>query len=177
MKVLAHPMRQRILQELARDREATSTSLAGRLGVTTGSTSYNLRVLADHGFVEEIPGRGNGRERWWRPVEQDLRFPRHSEQSEAMRAAFREMTALRLADDQEALGRFLQHRDELGAWSDALPFSRGTVRLTLTELEQFFEEYLALLAKYAARTREEAGREDERDVLAYFLAFPDVPAE
>jgi DNA-binding MarR family transcriptional regulator len=57
MKVLANPMRQQILEELHRVGQATSTTLAHTLGVTTGNTSYNLRVLAEHGFVEEVVGR------------------------------------------------------------------------------------------------------------------------
>lgn len=170
MKVLAHPIRQRILEELHRAGEATSTTLAGTLGVTTGNTSYNLRVLAEHGFVEEVPGRGNGRERWWRRVPQDLRFPPHSTQNDAMRAAFRALNRLGLAEDQKALNRFLGRRDALGEWADALPFSRGRLRVTPAQLEQFFEEYLALLTKYANGTDPDA-----RDMRAYFVAFPDVP--
>ncbi|GAB3946188.1 helix-turn-helix domain-containing protein [Kribbella albertanoniae] len=173
MKVLAHPIRQRILSELQRGGEVTSTTLAHKLGVTTGNTSYNLRVLAEHGFVEEVPGRGNGRERWWRGSVQDLRFPRHSEQGEAMRAVFQEFNNLALAEDEEALHRFLRRRDELGPWADALPFSRGTVNVTLGQLEEFFEEYIALLMKYADSTN----APDARSVRAYFLAFPEVPSD
>lgn len=172
MKALAHPIRQQILEELRRAGEATSTTLAGMLGVTTGNTSYNLRVLAEHGFVEEVPGRGNGRERWWRVVPQDLRFPPHSAQNEAMRAAFHEVNKLGLAEDQQALSRFLNRRDALGEWADALPFSRGRLRVTPAQLEQFFEEYVALLTKYA---NDADADPDARDVRAYFLAFPDMP--
>ena len=38
-------------------------------------TSYHLRVLADAGVIEEVPGQTNGRERWWRAVLVDLREP------------------------------------------------------------------------------------------------------
>lgn len=131
MKALAHPIRQRMLTEVRRAGEVTSTTLAQTLGVTTGNTSYNLRVLAEAGFVEEVSGRGNGRERWWRIVDQDVRFARHSEQDEATRAAFQEFSNLALVEDQEALQRFLRERDELGPWADALPFSRGSVEVTL----------------------------------------------
>lgn len=176
MKVLAHPVRQRILNELHREREATSTTLAHKLGVTTGNTSYNLRVLADHGFVEEVPDRGNGRERWWRTVPLDLRFPRHSEQDEATRTAFLEFTSLSLVEGQESLQRFLRHRDELGPWADALPFSQGAVRVTLDQLKDFFEEYVQLVIKYANRAEETGDQDEARSVRTYFVAFPDVPA-
>jgi DNA-binding transcriptional ArsR family regulator len=68
LRGLAHPMRVRILTSLREDGPATATGLAGRLGESTGSTSYHLRQLAAYGFVAEDTGRGVGRERWWRSV-------------------------------------------------------------------------------------------------------------
>ncbi|MSW72103.1 MAG: helix-turn-helix domain-containing protein [Actinobacteria bacterium] len=51
---------------LRSDGPATATVLAGRLGLNTGATSYHLRQLAQHGFIEEDTERGNARDRWWR---------------------------------------------------------------------------------------------------------------
>jgi hypothetical protein len=39
--------------------------LARRLGESSGSTSYDLRVLARSGAVVEDPDLGTRRERWW----------------------------------------------------------------------------------------------------------------
>jgi hypothetical protein len=36
------------------------------MGESSGLTSYHLRALASAGLVEELPDRGNGRDRWWR---------------------------------------------------------------------------------------------------------------
>jgi DNA-binding transcriptional ArsR family regulator len=70
LKALAHPLRMRLLAALRYHGPATATMLGERLGESSGSTSYHLRVLAEHGFIEEVPGhaggRGRGRERWWR---------------------------------------------------------------------------------------------------------------
>jgi predicted ArsR family transcriptional regulator len=175
VKVLANPLRQRILQQLTQDGEATSTTLAAKLGVTTGGTSYNLRVLAEHGFVEEIPGRATGRERWWRSADRSLRFPPYREQSAAMRAAMDELNQLWFAQDLEAMARFFQARDSLGAWSDALPYSRGSIRVTLDELREFFEEYLALLQRF--NRPDEEVPDDARTVLTHFVAFPEIAGE
>jgi DNA-binding transcriptional ArsR family regulator len=70
VRVLAHPLRVRIVGELRIHGPATATILAGRLGESSGATSYHLRVLAEHGFVEEDSGRGTGRERWWRAAQE-----------------------------------------------------------------------------------------------------------
>lgn len=66
LRGLAHPLRMRILDILRLDGPSNSTQLAERVGESTGTVSWHLRQLAHHGFIEEDPGRGNQRERWWR---------------------------------------------------------------------------------------------------------------
>ncbi|HEY6416788.1 MAG TPA: helix-turn-helix domain-containing protein [Acidimicrobiales bacterium] len=66
VRALAHPLRVRLLGSLRFDGPGTASILGERLGESSGATSYHLRVLADHGFIEEDPSRGRGRERWWR---------------------------------------------------------------------------------------------------------------
>jgi DNA-binding MarR family transcriptional regulator len=173
LKVLTNPLRTRILRTLRRVGEATSTTLAKELGVTTGGTSYNLRVLADHGFVEEIPEKSNGRERWWRSTRRGLRFPRYSEQNEEMRAVFDDLNRQWFEGDLAGMAAFERVRDELGDWGDALPYSRGEIMVNLAELEQFFYDYLALLERYKDRPPSEGAR----PVLTRFIAFPEIPTE
>ncbi|MFF2846119.1 helix-turn-helix domain-containing protein [Streptomyces sp. NPDC058001] len=68
LRGLAHPLRMNIFELLSLDGPATSTRLAERLGENTGTVSWHLRHLAEHGFIEEETGRGTKRERWWRRV-------------------------------------------------------------------------------------------------------------
>ena len=172
LKALAHPLRQQMLRQLNRDGPATSTSLAQALGQNTGTTSYHLRRLAEQGFVEELPDRGRGRERWWQARSQDIRFPPRSRMDPDTRAAFDEFGRLGLSDDLEAFARFQQQRDSLGDWGDALVFGRGALRLTLPELLRFWQDYLELYDRYATRPKPLA--DDARWVLARFVAFPEV---
>lgn len=65
VKVLAHPLRSRLLSALRSGGPATATALAQHLDTNTGATSYHLRKLESVGLVEET-GEGRGRERWWR---------------------------------------------------------------------------------------------------------------
>lgn len=64
MRVLAHPLRSRLLAELRLHGRATATSLAASLGTNTGATSYHLRKLAEVGLVVDT-GEGTGRRRLW----------------------------------------------------------------------------------------------------------------
>lgn len=65
LKALAHPLRQRILFALRVVGPSTATRLAEQMGESSGLTSYHLRSLASAGLVEEVPERGDGRDRWW----------------------------------------------------------------------------------------------------------------
>jgi predicted ArsR family transcriptional regulator len=174
LKALAHTRRQAILQQLDRTGPATSTGLARDLGWNTGATSYHLRELARYGFVEELPERARGRERWWRAVRHDLRFPRRSQQSREARAVIDEMNRRSFADDFEAFTRMQAESAEPGDWGDAYPFSRGSINVTVEELAAFFEQYIELLKRYQ-RPAEDAP-EDARLVLTRFFAFPAPPS-
>ena len=70
LKALGHPVRLRMLGLLRIEGPATATTLAARLGLNTGATSYHLRQLAQHGFIVEDAERGNARDRWWRAAHQ-----------------------------------------------------------------------------------------------------------
>ena len=66
LRALSHPVRMRLLGMLRTLGPATASQVARRLGLNSGATSYHLRQLAEHGFIEEAPELGNKRERWWR---------------------------------------------------------------------------------------------------------------
>ncbi|MEU0445643.1 ArsR/SmtB family transcription factor [Streptomyces tendae] len=168
LKALAHPRRQRVLHHLSLHGPATSATLARSLGLNTGATSYHLRELARYGFVEETE-RGGGRERWWRAVPRDRRFPPRSRQSPGTRHVMDELNRHAYAADLELFER-LRRTAADDAWADAYPYSRGTIRLTLPELHAFFEEYIALLNRYKRPADETPP--GARTLLTRFLAFP-----
>lgn len=70
LRGLAHPLRIQLLRALRHQGPATASQLAERLGESSGATSYHLRQLAAHGFVEDDPTQGKGRERWWKAAQQ-----------------------------------------------------------------------------------------------------------
>ncbi|WP_431771346.1 helix-turn-helix domain-containing protein [Streptomyces cucumeris] len=85
LRGLAHPLRMRLYELLTLDGPATATLLARQLGENTGTVSWHLRHLAEHGFIEEDTARGTRRERWWRkagPVN-DLRIADFRDDPEA----------------------------------------------------------------------------------------------
>ena len=65
VKVLAHPLRSRLLGTLRRGGPATATTLASALSTNSGATSYHLRKLESVGLVADT-GEGTGKQRLWR---------------------------------------------------------------------------------------------------------------
>lgn len=171
LKALAHPRRQRMFQHLTLNGPATSATLARALGLNTGSTSYHLRELARHGFVEELGEMsGHGRERWWRAVPGDRRFPPRSRQSAELRQVMDEVNHHAYAADLELFEQLQRDTTGTGPWADAFAYSRGTLRLTPPQLREFFEEYVALLNRY--KRPEAETPPGARTVLTRLLAFP-----
>ena len=65
VKVLAHPLRSRLLSTLRKGGPATATDLATALGTNSGATSYHLRKLESVGLVADT-GEGEGKRRLWK---------------------------------------------------------------------------------------------------------------
>ena len=180
VRVLAHPLRSRLLSELRRDGPATATDLARRLDTNTGATSYHLRKLAEVGFVDEAGG-GAGRERRWRAAHEfttlSLRDLEGDPDAEAALAwlhgeYFRQFAdkARRWAEAQA--GWSLEWREAAGA-SDSM------LELTPAELTAMQDEIWEVTERYrtAARARvEEDGDEtdDRHRVFFYMHCFPDT---
>jgi DNA-binding transcriptional ArsR family regulator len=74
IRALSHPLRVRLLDLLRFEGPSTATLLARRVGESSGATSYHLRQLARHGFIEEEQRDGR-RERWWRHRERRVVAP------------------------------------------------------------------------------------------------------
>ncbi|MCF6474448.1 MarR family transcriptional regulator [Nonomuraea sp. MG754425] len=153
LKALAHPMRRRMLTHLNVHGPATSTTLGELLGAKTGTTSYHLRQLEKYGFIEEIPERSSGRERWWRRAElpRDLRLPTPGEVAPDDRAVLEEFHRVGYEEDRVLFERFpAAYRADPG-WAKG---SRGLARMTKEELDAFFDEYVALLLRYSHQAGE-----------------------
>lgn len=89
IKVLAHPLRMRLLGLLRVDGPATATDLASKTGHNSGATSYHLRQLAAVRLVEEEPDLGNKRQRFWKASQEGMswRDSEHDDEPEAHAAA------------------------------------------------------------------------------------------
>ncbi|MBU2664502.1 helix-turn-helix domain-containing protein [Actinoplanes bogorensis] len=128
MRVMAHPMRMRIVGSLRLDGPATSAILARRLGTDSGQTSHHLRMLARHGFVAEAPERGRGsrgRERWWKAAHDSTTWA-GAEGGAALERAARQLWDLMA----EQFHQEVVHGRWSPEWFDAAASSDRVIRTT-----------------------------------------------
>ena len=150
---LAHPLRIRIRDRLRREGPATATQLARQFGESSGATSYHLRMLARHGFVEPDPEHGKGRERWWRVTADVLQmypseFLDEASTSEALRVISSEGQRL----SEQRLHRWLDERGRWnGPWRDAAEDCTYMVRLSPEQTRALADELTAVIDRYLAR--------------------------
>jgi DNA-binding transcriptional ArsR family regulator len=168
MKALTHPVRVRMLGLLRIDGPATATTLAGRLGLNTGATSYHLRQLAQHGFVEEDTERGNARDRWWRAAHQstttDTAGPAEPEARDTLDAYLQSVVVV----TTERLQRSVEELPLLPeAWRDATTYSDWVVKLTPGKALAVIERLMEAI--------KEIDEEEDDDAAPFVLqlnAFP-----
>lgn len=174
LRGLAHPLRMRLLAALREHGPATASQLAARLGESSGATSYHLRQLAAHGFIEDDPERGTARERWWKAAHRGNRvdtieeFLHHPDP--AVRGALATVLHEVATQHAEQLGTWLGTFHEWPeAWQRAWSISDFTVRLTPELAEQLGDEVHALIDSYRGRADDVPGT---ASVRIHYHAFP-----
>ena len=164
IRVLAHPLRARLLAELRYESPATATRLAEALGTNTGATSYHLRRLADVGLVLEDEGAGRGRERWWRSAHDVSVWHRdeYAGDPDAMAAAdwLNSYTARGLAARVEEW-----HRNAAADFSDYI------LQMNAEQLVALTKELDGVIERHRRETAA-APAPDSRQVLLYLYSLP-----
>jgi predicted ArsR family transcriptional regulator len=173
LRVLAHPLRSRLLTALRSDGPATATALAHALGTNTGATSYHLRKLASVGLVEETDD-GRGRERWWRAstpshgwTERDVAGDPDAE------AASDWLKRHYLRTFVERYERWLDAAPDWPLdWRAAAESGDAVLHLSPARLAELESELLAILDRYREQPSD---GEDARPVAVHYHSFPVLP--
>ena len=156
MRALAHPLRLRLLEYVAREGTLTATRAAELTGESTGSCSFHLRQLAKYGFVEEAGGIG--RLRPWRIKELDTRWSSTPGDVESATAADA-LTEQLLGRDLAALDAYLRRRaDEPPEWQEAGLLNTSLLYLTPPELEELGEHVMRFVRNRLERTVDPSAR-------------------
>jgi DNA-binding transcriptional ArsR family regulator len=150
VRALAHPLRVRLLGSLRFVGPGTASILGERLGESSGATSYHLRVLADHGFIEEDPSRGRGRERWWRSAHDATSWRPEQFRGDAdAEAAEQWLSGFVARQGMEWLDDWLERRPSADpAWVNASAESDYRLQMTPRELRALVDELHAVIRRH-----------------------------
>jgi DNA-binding transcriptional ArsR family regulator len=170
LRALAHPLRLQLLHLLRVEGPSTASQLGRRLGESSGSTSYHLRMLHRVGMIVECERR-NGRERWWDAVGTRRLIPNSldpdlpSDTRVELQAAHAQIESIILDRDEQALERWQGFRYDMPVvWQDAAFLGSFRIWGTVAEVE-------ALVAVMLAETAKLQKRPDERPTDARELNF------
>lgn len=178
LKALTHPVRLRMLGLLRVEGPSTATTLAARLKLNTGATSYHLRQLALHGFIEDEPERGSARDRWWRAKHELTSFGTNEaaegEELDAGLAFGQAAVTHQFAQIQRALEDYPGLSPE---WRKASMLSDRLIPLTAEQAKALVDKLEAVLWE-AMTTAPKLGTplpEGTRPFAIIFHAFPNPP--
>ncbi len=173
LRAIAHPLRLRMIALLRAEGPATASQLAERLGESSGLTSYHLRQLAAHDFIEEEVGRGTKRERWWRAKQRgmtmrasDLRDDPLPQTQEAVDVYLHEVVRHQFRSVEDWVRSRHEWPEE---WRDVGVLNDYPLKLTPERLRDLVGELDAIIERY--RSAPSAADDAER-VVVVLDAFP-----
>jgi DNA-binding transcriptional ArsR family regulator len=150
LRAIAHPLRMRMLGILRTEGPATATGLAERLGESSGTTSWHLRQLAEHGFIVEDTEQGSRRDRWWRAAHEFTRvrsedFLDDPDNAGAVAAFLFEAVGIYY---RNATNFIAQMRSWGKEWVEAADISDFQLSLTPPELAELHEKLHEVVRRY-----------------------------
>jgi DNA-binding transcriptional ArsR family regulator len=172
IRVLAHPLRNRLLGSLRLHGPATATKLAAVLGTNTGATSYHLRQLAEVGLVDEEEREGSGRQRFWRSAHDMSTWHRSQYDDDPDAAAAADwLAAQQFARLSEHYERWrAAEPQEPADWRDASELSDHFLSLNAEQTRAMSAEIDALIDRWRAVDPGPGARQ----VLVYLATMPNL---
>jgi DNA-binding transcriptional ArsR family regulator len=179
IRALAHPLRLALLEFLADTGEATATQCAQHTGESVANCSFHLRLLARYGFIE--PAEPRGRERPWRPSDRREQFVPDESVPGSVRAVV-ELAEVAAHQEIESFIGFLHQRadraDELAGRPLPTSMTKDAFWATPDETDALLEAVGALIAPYAARTKDPSTRPAGALLMRWFAtSHPDLAVD
>lgn len=175
LRVLAHPLRSRIVAHLRVHGQGSASDLARALGTNSGATSYHLRRLAEVGLVVEGDAT-RGRTRWWQAAadpgadvspDHDVSSQEDTDDDERSVAQW---LALDYIDHFGSRARdWVQRRDEWPATWAVAGLEDHLVQVSAEQLTALRAEMVEVLQRYR---RVGQGNPQAKRVVVYTCALP-----
>lgn len=180
LKGLAQPIRQKLWRLLLRRGPCTVGTLAGALGVDPGQSSYHLRELARHGWVEHAPELARDRrESWWRAVPEITAWGFEDFATPEGVTVVRHISQQIIRENLQRLRTFLHTFQRWPTdWQAASDASQSFLSLTADEARQMNAELHQVLRRWAQHGHTARARGDtpgRQPYLHFMYGFPEDP--
>jgi predicted ArsR family transcriptional regulator len=158
LRGIAHPMRNRILEEMGAGGPMRAADVAERMGIPANQASFHLRQLAKYGLVEEAPELArDGRDRVWRVLHEgglsvNLEELADQDGGKAAIRVFRQQWTAEAHAAVERADRPERSKDAMVA------VSTHAMRLTKAEAKVLAEEISDLLEGWREKKKAKTGR-------------------
>lgn len=169
LRVLAHPLRSRLLSRLRVGGPATATDLAAALGTNSGATSYHLRRLESVGLVADT-GEGEGKRRLWRAATDFHSYhPSDFEGDEDSETALNWLSRDYVRHFSEQAERWVDVSSTWPVdWQDACGSSDDMVLVTAEQLQAMRDEIGDVVRRYR---RVGQGNPEAKRIAVYLFAY------
>lgn len=159
LRAIAHPIRNRILDELEASGPVRAADIAAALDIPANQASFHLRQLAKYGLVEEAPEEARDRrDRVWKAVDTALNVDLGElEKAPGGGSAVRVFRNAKVAEFQRVIERAFASGRAKG--DGVFSTSNRVLKLTDEEAIQLQAEVGAVVESWAERTR---GRDPKR---------------
>jgi len=155
--------------------------LGRRIGESSGTTSYHLRVMADLGFVEDDPDHGDGRDRWWltpyRRSAFSVRSPDDPGDAETI-GLDTQFIRLTVESNHHRIRSFVDSLPDRAEELPTLPwtFSEIAIELTHEQARVLPAEVTAVVQRYRREPGTPPKGDDAERAVFSFQIFPDEDA-
>lgn len=175
MRVLAHPLRSRLLAQLRVHGPASASDLARDLGTNSGATSYHLRQLAEVGLIHDSD-LSRGRRRVWQAADTpsaDLGLDRDDDTDEDEKSVAQWLSLDYLDHFADRAKSWVSQRDAWPAAWHVAGLEDHLVQVSGEQLTALRAELVEVLQRYR---RLGQGNPAAKRVVIYTCAIPlDAP--
>lgn len=172
LRAIAHPTRNRVLQELSAAGSLRAADIAKRTGIPANQASFHLRQLAKYGLVEVAPDAGRDkRDRVWRLVDDDITLsPREIAEQPGGEAAYAVFRRSSVAWGHHLVDLAFQVPTEDDPAKRIV--SESSLRLSRDDAERLHRELNEVVARYRDAGR---GSGDELDLYSVYQLVQPMP--
>jgi DNA-binding transcriptional ArsR family regulator len=172
LRALAHPARQRLIDELYSDRVLTATQAAALVDLTPSAVSHHLRALEKWGIVRRAAATGDGRERPWEATAQSLSL--QATGAAGSTHALNSVVHVKMDELTRRLDAFVAGGKD--PWSGAYRgLATGDLWLTEEETRELNQAVLDLVDSFERGRRTTRRRRDARRATYAWIMVPLEP--